>query len=156
MNKKILSASLALMLLAGCSSGQTSGKSTTCSMDMDGVGVLNITVNGDANDKLSRFGMNIVMDESLLGGIDLSGLDDETKAMLEESLLSSIGIDPNAQGITVNVDFGETITVDVNIDLTTASDDALAALGMDGVDWTSITYDEFMAQLNSDGTLTCN
>lgn len=155
MKKIIISAALSLLLLAGCSGGKTTGKSTTCSLDMDGVGVLNITVNGDAQDKLSSFGMNIVIDKDLLGGIDLSGLDDETKAMLEESLLSSIGFDPNAKGITVNADFGETITVNVDIDLATADQNALTALGMDGVDWTSITYDDFMEQLNADGTLNC-
>ena len=157
MKKQLLSAALSLMLLAGCSSGggSTSGKSTACSMDMEGVGVLNVTVNGDADDKLTGFGMSIVMDEELLSGIDLSGLDDDTKALLEESLISSMGIDPQAQGVTVSADFGETLTVNVDIDLATADADALAALGMDGVDWSTITYDAFVERLTADGTMTC-
>ena len=144
-----------MVLLAGCSSGGATGKSTTCSMDIEGTGTLNITVNGDSNDALTGFGMNIVMDESLLGGIDLSGLDDDTKQMLEETLIQSIGIDPDAQGVDVSAEFGETITVDVNIDLSTADADALAALGMDGVDWSTITYDAFVEQLSADGSLSC-
>ena len=119
------------------------------------MGVVNVTVNGDADDKLTGFGMSIVMDQELLSGIDLSGLDDDTKALLEESLISAMGIDKDAQGVTVSADFGETLTVNVDIDLATADADVLSWLNLENDNLSSISYEDVVANFKELGFTNC-
>lgn len=135
--KKTVLGLVAVALLAGCgSSGGAKEESKTCTIDMAGMEIAAIMKAKD--DKIKSTTVEVTMPSSLAGGEDLSEITKDQQAVLEDSVLSSLGIE-ESEGIEISSKFSkEEMKVAVAIDLEKSSKDALDTLGFGDVKDTSL------------------
>lgn len=147
--KKILMALLACLMIAGCSGKEAKVESASCVIEQAGLMTMDVDLSA-TNDEIDKMVMKITIDSSLLGGVDLSTLDDDAKAQVQDAMLQQLGLSADTKGLTTTVEFTDTMVINVDIDLKTASKEDLSKIGLD-IDNTDMSFKRFLEDSEKEG-----
>ncbi len=162
--KKMLSITLVAFLvltISGCGkevaeSNQESKKedvisTKTCTMESD---AYDITFKFNAvNDKVDKVELIMAYDNKTFGVETLSDLTKDQKEAIKTSVLTTLGLDKEQDGLEAQVEIKDTMTVTVNADLYKAEEDAAKKAGIDVKAGTSLK--RLVKELQEED-LTCN
>lgn len=124
-------------------------ESASCYIEQAGLMSMNLDLSAE-NDEINKMIMEIAVDPSLLGGVDLSAMDESAKELVKTSMLAQLGISEDTPGLTTHVDFEETMLITVEIDLKTADKEALAKIGLD-LENADISFKRFIQTSQEEG-----
>ena len=156
--KKLLCATFAVLVLAGCSGGAKT-ETKTCSMEQSGMkmdesesprrespGDQSPTIE---DDKITKTSVKVTMDLSAAGLGDTE-LTDDQKKQLETAVLSPLGVE-EGKGVNVSAEFKDkNIIATVDVDMKDGDSATLKKLGFGGEASLSKTLEEA-----KDGGATC-
>ncbi len=113
--------------MTGCGKDKITSK--TCELNEEG---LNMTATMTAtNDVVEKIDMTIIPENSYIGIDSFEELDDDQKAVFKDTMLSSLGVTGEEDGVEVDVKFDKKMTITLNLDFKKADKDVLKTLGFD-------------------------
>lgn len=116
------------LTLAGCGK---SGKitSSTCTLNQNNIEqTFKMTATDDEIDKID---MTMVYDSKTLGVNSLSDLTDEQKEQVKTTMLKTLGLEGTYEGLEIDIDIQDKMTVTIKMDLKKADKDVLKKLKLD-------------------------
>ena len=117
------------MTLCGCGA-EDKVTTSSCSISENN---MNMTMDFSAtNDEIDKVTMTVIPDNEAMGITSFKDLDDDMKTQIKEVFLTSLGLDKDTyDGIKIDVEFDDNMTLTVDIDLKVADEDILTKLGLD-------------------------
>lgn len=108
--------------------------STTCTLNSSSMDYQIIMA--AKNDEINKMDVKIKLNTSSLGvNYNLDNLTDEEKELVKKQTLSTLGFDKDMDGLDIEINLNKDIEVIIHIDLEKCSDETLAKVGMNNVDF---------------------
>lgn len=103
------------------------------------------------NDKIEKVELSIVYDNSMFGVETLSTLTNEQKEQIRKNMLTTLGLESNSyEGIEINIDIEDKMTVSIDADLKKADEKVLKKVGLDFSD-TDLSLKTAVSAAEEDG-----
>lgn len=148
---------LTLLMIGGlsltlCACGKDEVITKTCSgSDDDMTMTFKMTA---TNDEIDKIEMTVVPNNEAMNIETFEDLTDAQKSQIEESFLTTMGLEEEQEGIEVEVKFAKDMTVILKVDLKTADKEILENIGLDFED-KDMSLEKAISDFKEEG-YTCN